>query len=65
MIQKNTLSLVCFMTYCPILTTTAATAELVCSDGVVEKHDFRDIQQKILQISDFAKNRIRTYHMGM
>jgi hypothetical protein len=25
--------------------------------GVAEKHDFRDIQRKILQISDFAKKR--------
>jgi hypothetical protein len=29
-----------------------------CNVGVVEKHDFRTIQQKIPQISDFAKNGI-------
>jgi hypothetical protein len=31
MIQKNILSLVCVMTFCFISTTTAATAELVCT----------------------------------
>jgi hypothetical protein len=34
MIQKNILSLVCFMTFYPIATTTDTTAELVCSDYV-------------------------------
>jgi hypothetical protein len=29
----------------------------VTMEGVVEKHDFRTIQQKIPQISDFAKKR--------
>jgi hypothetical protein len=34
--------------------------------GVAEKHDFCSIQQKILQVSDFAKNGIRTPHpMGI
>jgi hypothetical protein len=32
MIQKNILSLFRFMIFCPISTTTATTAELVCSD---------------------------------
>jgi hypothetical protein len=32
MIRKNILSRFHFMTFCPISTTTAATAELVCSD---------------------------------
>jgi hypothetical protein len=26
-----------------------------CNEGVVEKHDFRNIQQKILQNSNFAQ----------
>jgi hypothetical protein len=41
----------------PNLVTLAKTYINVAHIGVAEKHDFCGIQQKILQVSDFAKKR--------